>query len=295
VGRQRPAHRARRRGDLQRFAPGARHPERVLAVPGDLSRLRCHRCHVPRTARVPALRVQRVGRVGDHARGRRHAGPVPGALRGHQVPDAVRLGGGRGPARADRRARRLRGHRPGVGHQARARRAREPGRGPCPGAQVDGHPPGQPRVRVPAAHAHRADRGRAGRRAGRLGRPGQQPGLRRHPGPDRVPVPGRAAGAVIGRGTTAAGPWLGRRVRVDGNRAVRVAAKGRRPRGRVRDDRQQRDHRRGRALSLTRSLSRGGPSGSARCLPTIRCSAPASSLGCRPTRCHRRRAAGAGC
>ena len=99
VGRQRAAHRARRRGDLQRLAPGARHPERVLAVPGDLPGLRRHRGHLPRAARVPALRVQRVGRVGDHARGRRHAGPVPGAVRGDQVPDAVRLGGGRAAGR----------------------------------------------------------------------------------------------------------------------------------------------------------------------------------------------------
>ena len=142
---------------------------------------------------------------------------------------------------------------------------------PRPGAQVDGHPPAQPRVRVPAADAHRADRRRAGRRAGRLGRPGQQPGLRRHPRRDRLPVPWRAAGAVIGRGTAAAGPRLGRRVRVDGNRAVRVAAEDGRPRGRVRDDRQQRDHRRGPSpTSPTRSPSRGGPSGSARCSPTPR-------------------------
>ena len=38
VGGQRPADRARRRGDLQRLAPGARHPQRLLAVPRDAAR-----------------------------------------------------------------------------------------------------------------------------------------------------------------------------------------------------------------------------------------------------------------
>jgi penicillin amidase len=44
---------------------------------------------------------------------------------------------------------------------------------------------------------HRAHRRRARRRAGRLGRPGQQPGLRGHRRAHRLPVPRRAAGAVV--------------------------------------------------------------------------------------------------
>ena len=116
------------------------------------------------------------------------------------------------------RARRLPGHRSGMGHQARAGGARAPGGRPRAGAQVDGNAPAQPRLRVPAAHAHRAHRRRDGRRAGRLGRPGQQPGLRRHRRAHRLPVPWRAARAVVGRGTAAAGPRL-----------VRTPASGRAP------------------------------------------------------------------
>ena len=81
-------------------------------------------------------------------------------------------------------------------------------------------------------------------------------------------------------GTAAAGARLGRRVRVDGDRPVRRAARGDRPRGGVRDDRQQRDHRRRRAVHLLYVLaSRGGPSGSARCWPAPAATAPTELAG----------------
>ena len=88
------------------------------------------------------------------------------------------------------------------------------------------------------------------RRAGRLGRSGQQPGLRRRGRADRLPVPRRGAGAVIGGRAAAAGRPAGTGVRVDLAGAVRRAAAHRRSVGRVRDDGQQRDRRRGRALPV---------------------------------------------
>ena len=96
VGGQRAPDRPRRGGDLQRLAPGARHAERVLAVPGVVPGLRRDGGDVPRAAGVPALRLQRLGRVGDHPRGRRLAGPLPGTVLRRSVPD--RGPGGRRPS-----------------------------------------------------------------------------------------------------------------------------------------------------------------------------------------------------
>ena len=118
------------------------------------------------------------------------------------------------------------------------------------GAQVDRDLPGQQRVRV---HVPDADGGLGRgdvRRAGRLGRSGQQPGLRRRGRADCLSVPRRGAGAVIGGRAAAAGGRLGRCVRVDVAGAVRRAAALGRSLGRVRDDRQQRHRRRRRALSV---------------------------------------------
>ena len=53
VGGQRAPDRPRRGGDLQRLAPGAGHPERVLAVPGVVPGLRRGRGDVPGAARFP--------------------------------------------------------------------------------------------------------------------------------------------------------------------------------------------------------------------------------------------------
>ena len=100
--------------------------------------------HVPRAAGVPALRLQRVGRVGDHPRGRRHAGPLPGAVLRRPVPDAVRLGAGRGAAAsgsrcaAVRRSRCRRG-RPGTGRSCTGR----PDAGIALALKWTGHLPGR--------------------------------------------------------------------------------------------------------------------------------------------------------
>ena len=221
VGGQRAPDRPRRGGDLQRLASGARHAERVLAVPGVVPGLRRGRGDVPRAARVPALRLQRVGRVGDHPRGRRLAGPLPGAVLRRPVPDGGRVGAGRPAAGADHGARRFDGDGAGVGDQARADRARVAHLGDRAGAQVDRDLPGEQRIRV---HVPDADGGlgrAAVRRAGRLGRSGQQPGLRRRCRGHRLSVPRRGAGAVIGGRAAAAGGRLGRPVRVDVGGAVR--------------------------------------------------------------------------
>ncbi len=128
---------------------------------------------------------------------------------------------GRPAAGADRGARRFDGDGAGVGDQARADRARVARLGDRAGAQVDRDLPGEQRIRV---HVPDADGGlgrAAVRRAGRLGRSGQQPGLRRRCRGHRLPVPRRGAGPVIGRRAAAAGGRLGRRVRVDVDGAVR--------------------------------------------------------------------------
>ena len=100
----------------------------------------------------------------------------------------------------------------------------DPSRGHGAGAEVHRDIPAEPGLRVPAADAGGARRAGTGRRAGGLGRPGEQPGLRRRRRADRVSVPGGTAGAFGAWAPQAAGAGVGRIVRVDGNRAVRGAA-----------------------------------------------------------------------
>ena len=143
--------------------------------------------------------------------------------------------GDQGPRRRHRLGGRL-------GDPARAGRARRSGARHGPGAEVHGDIPAGPGLGVPAADADGTRRAVDGGRAGGLGRPGEQPGLRRRRRADRVSVPGGTAGAFGAWAPQAAGAGVGRVVRVDGDRAVRGAAAGRRSRGGVRDDGEQHDH-----------------------------------------------------
>ena len=133
VSGRRTAHGAR--GDLQRLAPGARHAQRVLAVPGQLPRLRRQRGHLPRAARVSRTSASTARSPGRSPTGT----PTPrtctwSSSQGtrYLTPDGWQEA--EVSARADRGARRLPGHRPGLGDQARAGRARQPGNRARPGA-----------------------------------------------------------------------------------------------------------------------------------------------------------------
>ncbi len=116
----------------QRLPPGAGRPHRLLAGPPALRRVHGQRGHVPRAARLPALRAQRPGRLGHHARLGGRAGPVRRAVpggRGHpRGPYAAGLGASAVAPRDHPRPGRARRRGPLVGDVERPGGARRPRR-----------------------------------------------------------------------------------------------------------------------------------------------------------------------